>query len=154
MLLLGRKKTEITIQTPKGILFQTEILEITRSETEVTCAVRKDGGDDPDITSGTLIFSTVRFADGEKKIPGQNNRQFSGIHVKAMQEKRAVICIDGGKGVGRVTKPGLDHAHWQISAECFILQSQCRTESVWRSRPSIRGLGLSGEFLFWEPPGL
>ena len=101
-------KKNITIQTPKGILFQTEILEITRSETEVTCAVRKDGGDDPDITSGTLIFSTVRFADGEKKIPGQNNRQFSGIHVKAMQEKRAVICIDGGKGVGRVTKPGLD----------------------------------------------
>ena len=108
MLLTGKLKQNITIQTPKGILFQTEILEITRSETEVTCAVRKDGGDDPDITSGTLIFSTVRFADGEKKIPGQNNRQFSGIHVKAMQEKRAVICIDGGKGVGRVTKPGLD----------------------------------------------
>ena len=104
MLLTGKLKQNITIQTPKGILFQTEILEITRSETEVTCAVRKDGGDDPDITSGTLIFSTVRFADGEKKIPGQNNRQFSGIHVKAMQEKRAVICIDGGKGVGRVTK--------------------------------------------------
>jgi cobalt-precorrin-5B (C1)-methyltransferase len=108
MLLTGKLKQNITIQTPKGILFQTEILEITRSETEVTCAVRKDGGDDPDITSGTLIFSTVRFADREKKIPGQNNRQFSGIHVKAMQEKRAVICIDGGKGVGRVTKPGLD----------------------------------------------
>ena len=108
MLLTGKLKQNITIQTPKGILFQTEILEITRSETEVTCAVRKDGGDDPDITSGTLIFSTVRFADGEKKIPGQNNRQFSGIHVKAMQEKRAVICIDGGEGVGRVTKPGLD----------------------------------------------
>ena len=108
MLLTGKLKKNITIQTPKGILFQTEILETTRSETEVTCAVRKDGGDDPDITSGTLIFSTVRFAAREKKIPGQNNRQFSGIHVKAMQEKRAVICIDGGKGVGRVTKPGLD----------------------------------------------
>lgn len=108
MLLTGKLKQNITIQTPKGILFQTEILETTRSETEVTCAVRKDGGDDPDITSGTLIFSTVRFADGEKKIPGQNNRQLSGIHVEAMQEKRAVICIDGGEGVGRVTKPGLD----------------------------------------------
>ena len=108
MLLTGKLKQNITIQTPKGILFQTEILEITRSETEVTCAVRKDGGDDPDITSGTLIFSTVRFADGEKKIPGQNNRQLSGIHVEAMQEKRAVICIDGGEGFGRVTKPGLD----------------------------------------------
>ena len=108
MLLTGKLKQNITIQTPKGILFQTEILETTRSETEVTCAVRKDGGDDPDITSGTLIFSTVCYADGEKKIPGQNNRQLSGIHVEAMQEKRAVICIDGGEGVGRVTKPGLD----------------------------------------------
>ena len=87
MLLTGKLKQNITIQTPKGILFQTEILEITRSETEVTCAVRKDGGDDPDITSGTLIFSTVRFADGEKKIPGQNNRQFSGIHVKATEKR-------------------------------------------------------------------
>ena len=94
MLLTGKLKQNITIQTPKGILFQTEILETTRSETEVTCAVRKDGGDDPDITSGTLIFSTVCYADGEKKIPGQNNRQLSGIHVEAMQEKRAVICID------------------------------------------------------------
>ena len=108
MLLIGKLKQNITIQTPKGILFQAEILEITRSETEVTCAVRKDGGDDPDITSGTLIFSTVRFADGEKKITGQNNRQLSGIHVETMQEKRAVISIDGGEGVGRVTKPGLD----------------------------------------------
>ena len=50
MLLTGKLKQNITMQTPKGILFQTEILEITRSETEVTCAVRKDGGDDPDIT--------------------------------------------------------------------------------------------------------
>ena len=69
-------KKNITIQTPKGILFQTEILEITRSETEVTCAVRKDGGDDPDITSGTLIFSTVRFADGEKKYRGRITDNF------------------------------------------------------------------------------
>ena len=85
MLLTGKLKQNITIQTPKGILFQTEILEITRSETEVTCAVRKDGGDDPDITSGTLIFSTVRFADGEKKIPGQNNRDENGRGQDALR---------------------------------------------------------------------
>ncbi len=88
MLLTGKLKQNITIQTPKGILFQTEILEITRSETEVTCAVRKDGGDDPDITSGTLIFFHSAFCRWGEKIPGQNNRQFSGIHVKAMQEKK------------------------------------------------------------------
>lgn len=36
MLLTGKLKQNITIQTPRGILFQAEILEITRSETEVT----------------------------------------------------------------------------------------------------------------------
>ena len=108
MLLTGKLKQNITIQTPKGILFQAEILEITRSETEVTCAVRKDGGDDPDITSGALIFSTVQFADEEEKISEQHNRQLSGIRAESVQGKRAVLHIDGGKGVGRVTKPGLD----------------------------------------------
>lgn len=108
MLLTGKLKQNITIQTPKGILFHAEILEITRSEKEVTCAVKKDGGDDPDITSGALIFSTVSFADKEEKTLKQHNGQLSGICVEAMQEKQAVIHIDGGKGVGRVTKPGLD----------------------------------------------
>ena len=108
MLLTGKLKQNITIQTPKGILFHAEILEITRSEKEVTCAVKKDGGDDPDITSGALIFSTVSFADEEEKTSKQHNGQLSGICVEAMQEKQAVIHIDGGKGVGRVTKPGLD----------------------------------------------
>ena len=108
MLLNDITLESVDIMTPKGIKINIPINSIERGKDYCKVSVIKDGGDDPDITSGTLIFSTVRFADGEKKIPGQNNRQFSGIHVKAMQEKRAVICIDGGKGVGRVTKPGLD----------------------------------------------
>ncbi len=97
MLLTGRKKENITIQTPKGILFHAKILEITRKEKEVTCAVKKDGGDDPDITSGALIFSTVCLAkEDEKPIE------------EGAGEKKVRIKIDGGTGVGRVTKPGLD----------------------------------------------
>ena len=41
MLLTGKLKQNITIQTPKGILFQTEILEITRSETTKTICVAR-----------------------------------------------------------------------------------------------------------------
>lgn len=93
MLLTGKLKQNITIQTPKGILFQAEILEITRSETEVTCAVRKDGGDDPDITSGTLIFSTVRFADGEKKITGQNTDNFQAFMWKRCRKKGQSLAL-------------------------------------------------------------
>ena len=50
----------------------------------VSCAVRKDSGDDPDITNQVLIYATAARSD----TPG--------------------IRIDGGEGVGRVTKPGLD----------------------------------------------
>ena len=88
MLLTGREKQEITIITPKGIPFQADIVDIDRKERSVRCSVVKDGGDDPDITTGAHISATVRFAQGE--------------------EQSHQIMIDGGTGVGRVTKPGLD----------------------------------------------
>lgn len=100
MLLTGKLKQDITIQTPKGIVFHAEILEITRGEKEVTCAVRKDGGDDPDITTGALIFSSVRIGNQIKKSVTESD----GVP----KQKKAEILIDGGTGVGRVTKPGLD----------------------------------------------
>lgn len=92
MLLTGKKKTEITIETPKGIPYTTSILQIDRKENEVSCAVEKDGGDDPDITTGALIFAKVSFG---------------GKDVEYRQECPQIL-IDGGVGVGRVTKPGLD----------------------------------------------
>lgn len=91
MLLSGRQKNTITIETPKGIPYTAEILEITRGEKAVQCAVRKDGGDDPDITSGALIYVEVSLTDHTR------------TQVTDMR-----IHIDGGIGVGRVTKPGLD----------------------------------------------
>ena len=91
MLLSGRQKNTITIETPKGIPYTAEILEITRGEKAVQCAVRKDGGDDPDITSGALIYAEVSLTD----------------HTRT-QATDTRLHIDGGIGVGRVTKPGLD----------------------------------------------
>lgn len=84
MLLLGKEKKNITIMTPKGIEYHAEILDISRREREVSCAVVKDGGDDPDVTSGCRVVATVRFDD------------------------EGAITITGGRGVGRVTRPGLD----------------------------------------------
>lgn len=84
MLLTGREKSEIMIETPKGIPYTAKLLDIVREETCVSCAVEKDGGDDPDITTGARICAKVSF----REKPG--------------------IEIEGGQGVGRVTKPGLD----------------------------------------------
>lgn len=49
----------------------------------VTCKVKKDSGDDPDVTDGVTVCATVSFFSEDR------------------------IEIDGGQGVGRVTKPGL-----------------------------------------------
>lgn len=94
MLLSGNEKKQITIETPKGILFDAVIVDIARAENMVSCGVVKDGGDDPDITTGAHICAKVGFAhtDGEQ-----------------LQERgQPYIDIEGGTGVGRVTKPGLD----------------------------------------------
>ena len=84
MLLTGRRKENITLMTPKGIELRLEVLEIAMEPGRVRCAIRKDSGDDPDVTRDTLIFAEVTFSDA----PG--------------------IAIDGGEGIGRVTKRGLD----------------------------------------------
>ena len=98
MLLTGKEKKEITIETPKGILYHAKICDPVRGETKVSCAVQKDGGDDPDVTTGALIYAAVSFRDGI-------NAEDQSEHAR---EKEPVIVIDGGNGVGRVTRPGLD----------------------------------------------
>lgn len=83
ILLTGEDVSCVDLLTPKGILLHLTLLEITRGTDWVSCAVRKDAGDDPDTTNGILVFARVT----KSQVPG--------------------ILIDGGTGVGRVTKPGL-----------------------------------------------
>ncbi|NLT63019.1 MAG: cobalamin biosynthesis protein CbiD [Clostridiales bacterium] len=83
ILLTGHEVPQINIETPRGIPLTLDVLEISRTEDSVKCAVRKDSGDDPDITNGILVFAESRkIAFG--------------------------IEIEGGEGIGRVTKKGLD----------------------------------------------
>ncbi|MDE7202529.1 MAG: cobalt-precorrin-5B (C(1))-methyltransferase CbiD [Lachnospiraceae bacterium] len=109
ILLTGLKKTEITIETPKGILYNAKLLDIKCGENEVSCAVEKDGGDDPDITTGTWIYAKVSYVEERLK-----EEHFQPIDLSArcnaltrINAKKGII-IEGGIGVGRVTKPGLD----------------------------------------------
>ena len=104
MLLTGTIKENIQIITPKGVAFDAEILDIQRTDTSVKCAVRKDGGDDPDVTTGSLIYAEVRFAAN-----GGDARDDSGCGAGSPDKDKEIrISIDGGEGVGRVTRPGLD----------------------------------------------
>ncbi|QHQ61248.1 cobalamin biosynthesis protein CbiD [Anaerocolumna sedimenticola] len=83
MLFTDKSLEWISITTPKGIILNLEVKEITRGDGFVTCGIQKDSGDDADVTNGILVFATVRKADKD-------------------------IVIDGGTGVGRVTRLGLN----------------------------------------------
>lgn len=83
MLLTGEKVEEVALETPKGILLHLLIEDIRMNTDEVICAVRKDGGDDPDVTHGILVYARVKKSFGKE------------------------VSIDGGIGVGRVTRQGL-----------------------------------------------
>lgn len=90
LMLLSREEVrQVRLMTPKGIELYLDLEEITRGEDYVECAVRKYGGDDPDATDGLLVFARVEKTGGAgTAVPG--------------------VIIEGGAGVGRVTRPGLE----------------------------------------------
>jgi len=81
----GEKLPKVNVSLPKDKHIVIDIAWIKFvNEKSVTASVIKDGGDDPDVTNGAEIWSTVSLLESSNK-----------------------IMIDGGIGVGRVTKPGL-----------------------------------------------
>lgn len=76
---------QIRIQTPKGIEAAISIEEIRLEGGAAVCAVKKDSGDDPDVTNGVFVYAKVELTEG----------------------KKGSVAIDGGVGIGKVTKPGL-----------------------------------------------
>ncbi len=85
LLLFGEKVKEATVRLPNK---KRALLKIAWSKLEpdgsATAAVIKDGGDDPDVTNGAEICSTV-----------------------SLTRDAGILTVEGGIGVGRVTKPGL-----------------------------------------------
>ena len=108
MLLGGGRKEEIEIITPAGIRYRAQIEEISICEDSVRCGVRKDAGDDPDITDQMLICATVsRSCDAPKTSQDRGDNPAAFMHA-GKEDESGEIRIRGGRGIGRVTRPGLD----------------------------------------------
>ena len=60
ILLGGVMHKAVTLMTPKGILLTLELKDIRIEGNQVTCAIQKDAGDDPDTTNGILVYATVQ----------------------------------------------------------------------------------------------
>jgi cobalt-precorrin-5B (C1)-methyltransferase len=78
----GRPRS-VDVRLPGGELATLPVLSAKKKKTAAEAAVRKDAGDDPDITDGCTVLASVSWtgADG--------------------------VVIEAGEGVGIVTKPGL-----------------------------------------------
>ena len=106
MLLSGTVKNKIEITTPAGIIYSPDIEDITRGENFVKCAVRKDAGDDPDVTGGSLVYAKVSFPEAGS---GPDDvRSEHAVMDKLTENDKCRVRISGGEGVGTVTRPGLD----------------------------------------------
>ena len=86
LLFTGKAPETVGLRTPKGIVVEVAPIYCEKVDTGAVCAIRKDGGDDIDATDGLPVIANVTLLPNE----------------------HGVVKIDGGKGVGRVTKPGLD----------------------------------------------
>ena len=84
----------VFVHLPEGSALCLEVLDAKFSETSASCAVKKESGTDPDITNGILVYSSVEFSSDDG------------------------IKILGGKGIGKVTLPGLDQkvGEWAINS--------------------------------------
>lgn len=83
MLATGEVLEFVEIPTPAGIDLRLEVVNVELGEDYVACGIIKDAGDDPDVTDGYEIRSTV------KRIGGSD------------------VVLDGGFGVGRIVRKGL-----------------------------------------------
>ncbi|MDW5298801.1 MAG: cobalt-precorrin-5B (C(1))-methyltransferase CbiD [Sedimentibacter sp.] len=84
MLFTGETVENVSVKLPIGEMLSINIMNPCFDLEGVSCCVKKDSGDDPDVTDGILVYAKVKLDDtGE-------------------------INIDGGIGIGRVTQKGLD----------------------------------------------
>ncbi|MDD3360684.1 MAG: cobalt-precorrin-5B (C(1))-methyltransferase CbiD [Hespellia sp.] len=91
MLLNREIISQISLMTPKGIMLYLDVEHIECRADSVSCAIRKESGDDPDVTNGVYVYAKV----SRREQPG--------------------IQLDGGTGVGRVTKKGLEQTIGQAA---------------------------------------
>ena len=85
MALTQKIVAQVSITTPSGVMLDLEVYDPFIEPHAATAAIRKDGGDDIDVTHGMLIYARVEL------------------------NQSGAISIEGGEGIGRVTRKGIRH---------------------------------------------
>lgn len=116
LLFSGERCEAVLLCTPVGALLPIPIecaeLHDENGVRTAFAAVRKDAGDDPDVTDGLLFYVSVRTersrAAGKSESSESTFAQAGTEKVSAADASALPVELCGGPGVGRVTKPGLE----------------------------------------------
>ena len=118
------------LMTPAGQMVRVPLMEKKAGNGAASCAVKKNAGDDPDVTDGLLVFAQARF------LPENTGN--------------ARVIIDGGEGVGRVTKAGLDQP---VGAAAINSVPRRMIETAVAEVLEEAGLDRTVEILIFVPGG-
>lgn len=111
-LLLGVESHAVTLRTPKGMTVSVPVYLLESDSRKASYKVVKDSGDDPDVTNGTDVCVTVEFVKQRvcEQKDGSQDRSCA-----FTSESFPYLTLDGGIGIGRVTKEGLEQAVGQAA---------------------------------------
>lgn len=122
ILILGKAKNldNVDIPLPLGGRLSIPLESVQKIGEHCLASVRKDGGDDPDVTHKTRIQARVWFRPAEK----------------------TQIEIRGGPGVGQVTKPGLE-----LPVGSWAVNPMPRLQIETSVQEALQETGLKGKIL-------
>ena len=104
-MIFGQEEIDkVTVATPSGTDYTAPVERVMLTKNEASCAVRKPDSDDPDVTAGMLICAKAVLHPGKAPCGNGNDK--------------GRVIIEGGVGIGRVTRPGLDRpvGDWAINS--------------------------------------
>lgn len=130
MLVSGEVVGEVSLVTPAGICLYLEVEDIVKENNYVSCAIRKDSGDDPDVTNGILVYARVTFAQDDV--------------VKSK------VILEAGEGIGRVTQKGLEQS---IGDPAINLVPRRMIREAVEEELQKAGIDCGVRVMIWVPDG-
>lgn len=124
MLLSGRRIESVSVITPMGVELTLPVYEITMEQDSVTCAIKKDSGDDPDVTNGILIYASVSYI--ERDSTDKRVVTDGGTGVEADTARKILDCV--------TTEAALDILKKSDMLENTMKQLMIRIEDVLQRR--------------------
>ena len=130
MLVSGEVIGEVSLMTPADICLYLEVEDIVKENNYVSCAIRKDSGDDPDVTNGILVYARVTFAQDDV--------------VKSK------VILEAGEGIGRVTQKGLEQS---IGDPAINLVPRRMIREAVEEELQKAGIDRGVRVMIWVPDG-